>query len=63
MNEILKTWFELLYKNEIEEVKGDIKNEQMWELGYNGEEPNPHTENIKMKKEYIEMLEEKLKEL
>lgn len=63
MNEMVKFWFEQLYSNEIEEIKATIENESMWELGYNGEMPNPHTENIKDLKEYIKLLEEKLKEL
>lgn len=63
MNETVKTWFEELYTKEIEEIKGTISNERLWELGYDGEEPNPHTENIETLKEYLEMLEEKLKEL
>lgn len=63
MNETVRIWFEELYKKEIEEAKGTIENEHMWELGYNGEEPNPHTENIEVLKEYIEILEEKLAEL
>jgi hypothetical protein len=63
MNETVKTWFEELYKNEIEEIKGTISNEHLWELGYDGEEPNPHTENIEVLEEYLERLEEKLEEL
>lgn len=64
MNEMVKFWFEELYRNEIEEIKVAISNEHMWELGYNGAEPvNPHTENIEMLKEYLDMLEEKLEEL
>ena len=63
MNEIVKVWLENLYKREIEEAKGTINNEHLWELGYDGEEPNPHTENIEMLKEYIEVLEEMLEEL
>lgn len=64
MNEMVKFWFEELYKNEIEEIKTTIDNERMWELGYDGEEPvNPHTENIEVLKEYIEVLDEKLAEL
>lgn len=64
MNEMVKFWFEELYKNEIEEIKVAISNEHMWELGYNGEEPvNPHTENIELLKEYLELLEEKLNEI
>lgn len=63
MNEIVKVWLENLYKREIEEAKGTIKNEHLWELGYDGEEPNPHTENIETLKEYIKVLEEMLDEL
>ena len=63
MNETVKIWFEELYTKEIEEIKGTISNEHLWELEYDGEEPNPHTENIETLKEYLEMLEEKLKEL
>ena len=63
MNETVRIWLEELYKNEIEEVKGAIDNERIWELGYDGEEPNPHTENIEVLEEYLEVLEEKLAEL
>ena len=63
MNKTVKIWFEELYKNEIEEVKCAIRNEHLWELGYNGEEPNPHTGNIAVLKEYLERLEEKLEGL
>ena len=63
MNETIKNWLEELYKNEIEEIKGTIDNERIWELGYDGEEPNPYTENINILKEYLEVLEEKLEEL
>ena len=63
MNEMVKFWFENLYKNEIKNAKGTISNEHLWELGYNGEEPNPHTGNIEVLHEYIEALEEKLEEL
>lgn len=64
MNETVKIWLEELYTNEIEKTKETIKNEHIWELGHNGEEPlNPHTENIEVLNEYIEVLEEKLEEL
>lgn len=63
MNEIIKVWLRTLYTEEIEEAKSTIDNETIWELGYDGEEPNPHTENIKLLKEYIDILEEKIKEL
>ena len=64
MHETVKIWLEELYKKEIEETKGAIRNEHFWELGYDGDETiNPHTENIEVLKEYIEVLEEKLEEL
>lgn len=63
MHETVKMWFEELYKKEIEEIQGTISNEHLWELGYDGEEPNPHTGNIEVLKEYLELLEEKLEEL
>ena len=64
MNEMVKIWLEELYTNEIKEARETIKNEHLWELGYNGEEPvNPHTENIELLKEYIKVLNEKLEEL
>lgn len=80
MHETVKFWIdELLEKHnvdelsglsadvimaEIEDAKGTISNEHIWELGYDGNEPlNPHTENIAVLMEYIEVLEEKLEEL
>jgi hypothetical protein len=63
MHETVRIWLEELYKKEIEEVKGTISNEHLWELGYDGEEPNPHTENIEVLEEYLEKLEEKLNEV
>ena len=66
MNETVKIWLEELgnptaeeIKAEIEEVKCAISNEHLWELGYDGDEPmNPHTENIMVLTEYLEVLEE-----
>ena len=63
MNETVKLWFEELYTKEIEEVRGTISNEHLWELGYDGDEPNPHTANIEVLQEYLDRLEEKLEEL
>lgn len=63
MNETVAIWLSNLYEDAIAEAKASIKNEHIWELGYDGEEPNPHTENIELLKEYIEVLEEKLEEL
>lgn len=63
MNKTVRTWFEQLYKQEIEEVDATINNERVLELGYAGEGPNPHTKNIEMLSEYREMLEDGLSEL
>ena len=64
MHETVKNWLEELYKKEIDDAKGTIENERLWELGYEGEEDwNPHTENIEILSEYIEILEEMLEEL
>ena len=63
MDEMVKFWFQLLYEKEIENAKAYISSEHLWELGYDGEDPNPHTENIERLKEYIEALKEKLEEL
>ena len=58
MNETVKIWLEELYKKEIEDAKGTISNEHLWELGYDGNESvNPHTENIAVLMEYIEVFE------
>lgn len=47
---------------EVQEVRGTISNERIWELGYDGEEPiNPHTENIEVLVEYLEVLDGMLK--
>lgn len=68
MSETVKIWVEELgnptkeqIKTEIEEVKGTISNEHICELGYDGKEQfNPHTENIELLMEYLEVLEEML---
>lgn len=54
--EVIGTWLERLYDEAISEAKADIANERLWELGYTGEEPNPHTQNITTKTKYIEVL-------
>lgn len=76
MNETAKLWLEDFLESkgvnsidlcpaedvlkEIEEVKGTISNERLWEKGYSGDEPNPHTNNIETLTEYLELLEETL---
>ena len=63
MNKTVKFWLENLYRDAIEKARGTISNEHLWELGYDGEEPNPHSGNIVLLHEYIDVLEEKLSEL
>ena len=63
MNETVRVWLEKLYSDEIEEIKGTIDNERIWEWGYNGDKPNPHTENITILLEYLSILEDKLREI
>jgi hypothetical protein len=63
MDETVKIWFQNLYSEEISEVQGAISNERIWEKGYDGKEPNPHTNNLKILYEYLQMLEDKLAEL
>lgn len=68
MNKTAQVWIEELgdptveeIQAEIEEVKGAISNEHLWELGYDGNEPmNPHAENIMALMEYLKVLEEML---
>lgn len=41
----------------IQETQADISNEHIWELRYEGEEPNPHTQNIVNLQRYKELLQ------
>ena len=65
MKPYVKTWLEKMYKEEIEEVKGAIRNEHLWELAYDDSEDdfNPHTLNIENLKEYRQHLERLISEL
>lgn len=63
MNEMIILRLINLYETEIEEVEGALSNEKLWELGYSGDEPNPHTNNILDLLEYISILKEKIAEL
>lgn len=54
--EVVGIWLETLFDEAISEAKADISNEHLWELGYSGEVPNPHTQNIASKTKYIEVL-------
>lgn len=55
-DEIICEWLKMMYEAEIEEAKEDIRNQRLWEIGYDGVEPNPHTENIARLLNYIEVL-------
>lgn len=63
MDEMIKEWLKQLYENEIEDSRVNIENELLWALGYDGEEPNPHTENIERLYAYIDILRKKINEL
>ena len=63
MDEMIKEWLRQLYENEIEDSRVNIENELLWALGYDGEEPNPHIENIERLYAYIEVLRKKINEL
>lgn len=63
MDEAIRQWLFDMYTKEVDEAKGTILNERVWELGYNGEVPNPHTENIARLNAYIGILEDKIKEV
>lgn len=57
MNEMCKCWLIQMFESEIDEAKCNLSNQHLWELGYDGEDENPHTQNIEDLKEYIEILE------
>lgn len=63
-DDLIKVWSEEcksriinMLDQEINEIPDTIKNEHLWELGYDGEDPNPHTQNIENLKEYRKRLE------
>lgn len=47
-----------LFEGEIAAVGMTISNEHLWELGYSGDEPNPHSGNIVMYMQYLDVLEQ-----
>lgn len=47
-----------LFDGEIAVVGMTISNEHLWELGYVGDEPNPHSGNIVMYMQYLNVLEQ-----
>ena len=56
LDPMVQEWLNNLSTEAIEEAEQTIKNERVWEKGYNGEEDNPHTENIKTIEQYISVL-------
>lgn len=56
LNPTVQEWLNNLYTEAIEEAEQSLSNERLWEKGYDGEEDNPHTENIETLKEYISVL-------
>ena len=47
-----------LFDGEIAVVRMTVSNEHLWELGYDGDEPNPHSGNIVMYMQYLNVLEQ-----
>lgn len=56
INETIQEWLTNLYTEAIEEAEQSLSNERLWEKGYDGEDTNPHTENIKTLNQYISVL-------
>lgn len=72
--EIVSGWFDDLFTDliklideELSDEEANIKNEKIWELGYEGQEiPNPHTQNMVNINHYIDrlkMLRESIEDL
>lgn len=53
-----KCRLEDLINGELKELNGTIRNEHIWELGYEGDDPNPHTGNIEKLFAYRDVLYE-----
>ncbi len=51
-----KCRLEDLINDELKEINGTISNEHIWELGYEGADPNPHTDNIEKLVAYRDVL-------
>lgn len=45
-----------LFDKEIVEIRHTISNESLWEAGYDGDRPNPHTGNIAFLYSYLGLL-------
>ena len=59
MNEMIKTWLNAMYDENIEDAKCTIRNEEMWAKGSPSKEGEQmHLDNIAVIQEYITVLEE-----
>lgn len=56
LNPMVQEWLNNLYTEAIEEAEQSLSNERLWEKGYDGEDTNPHTENIETLNQYISVL-------
>ena len=56
LNPTVQEWLNNLYTEAIEEAEQSLSNERLWEKGYDGEEDNPHTDNIRAIEQYISLL-------
>lgn len=62
LNETQKEWWNRLIYKEIEEIEETIKNEEIFQKGYTGNDINPHDANLKELREYLEYLESVIEE-
>lgn len=56
LDPMVQEWLNNLYTEAIEEAEQSLSNERIWEKGYDGEDTNPHTENIETLNQYISVL-------
>lgn len=56
INETIQEWLTNLYTEAIEDTEQSLRNERLWEKGYDGEDTNPHTKNIETLEQYISVL-------
>lgn len=55
--DLINGWLDELLDGAVQETQAKISNEHIWELGYEGDEPNPHTQNIVNLQRYKELLQ------
>lgn len=63
MIEAVRIGYKELFEREIIQLNDTIKLQHILELKYNGAEPNPYTENIKILKERLDYVKNKLDEI